>query len=106
MNARERRGDSWPAAGNCLRHRTRPFYGCSCSIIGITIVDRCSCTCGCSTYRYHRCTDPPLTRTRLRMPNALLSIDDVGPRDEEYDRAERSVGKEDPWRISTRLSTP
>jgi uncharacterized damage-inducible protein DinB len=26
-----------------------------------------------STYRYHRSTDPPLTRTRLRMLNALLS---------------------------------
>ena len=42
-------------------------------ITGITIADSCSSTCDSSTYRYHRSTDPPLTRTRLPMLNALLS---------------------------------
>ena len=77
-----RRGDSWPAAGNCLRHRARPFCGRSCSITGITIGDSWSSICDCSTCRCHRSTGPPLTRTRLRTPDACCAVDD-GPRDEE-----------------------
>src|SRR2546426_6267404 len=77
MNARARRGDSWPGAENCLRHRARPFYGRSCLITGITIVDSCSSTCDCSMYRCHRSTDPPLMRIRLWMlsaPHAAESL--------------------------------